>query len=175
MKQLTLKQIAIDDLPEIGVQIFNKLSFGDDRGSLTVEFEGEVKAANQFISVKESQSRKGVARGLHFQSSPYFQKKLISVVDGTIYDFLLDMSDSDGTLYSFKFSQNDKVNILIPENFAHGFIATTDVRFRYTCFGKYNERFEETINVLPSAAKALGLGDILLSTKDSLFEPTVLI
>lgn len=175
MKRLYLKLIEISDLPKIGVQVFNKISFGDDRGALTVEYEGDVQATDWSISVKESQSQKGVGRGLHYQSLPFPQKKLINVVEGEIYDFLLDITGAENCVYCFKLTANDNVNLLIPENFAHGFITLTDVRFRYTCFGKYNEECESTINVLQSAAMALGLGEIVLSKKDSLVEKILLL
>lgn len=164
---LKLEKIAITDLESLSIKVYPKKNMLDKRGSLTLNFEGEISASDSHISIKTSTSVKGVARGLHHQKIDFPQIKIISVTRGSLIDFLYDPLDQASRIYFFNMDENDAVSVVIPQNFAHGFIATSDVTFNYICLGKYAENHESIYNVLGSAAKALKLGDVLLSSKDA--------
>ena len=162
---MKIKEIEINDLFTIGIQVLDSKTFSDSRGSLNVVFE-DYEIFNTKISMKRSYSKQGVARGLHWQKLTKPQEKLISVRSGKILDFILDMTISDGTLYYFELDQNLGDFIRIPSRFAHGFIALEETNFEYLCVGEYSEEHECTINVLPSAAKVILGTTIDLSPKD---------
>ena len=164
---LQLKIIRLDDLESLGVGVFNFKSYSDDRGSLEVLFETNQKICESGLSIKRSFSVAGVGRGLHLQGVEAPQSKLITVREGKLYDFLYDPVANSENVYCFELDSKRGVSIFIPPKFAHGFISITDVAFEYTCFGAYNESYEVTYNVLPSAAEQLGLGQLKLSKKDS--------
>ncbi|MDC0166171.1 dTDP-4-dehydrorhamnose 3,5-epimerase [Gammaproteobacteria bacterium] len=166
MDNLKLKEIYINDLNKIGLKSFKKIALSDERGELQILHESKDNFELDGFSIKESFSHKGAARGLHIQDpnvSP--QTKIIEVLEGTIYDFVYD-TRSLKCIYYFKLDAIQDISILVPSHFAHGFIALTDIRFRYVCFGGYDEYNETTYNFLNSAAKALNINKLDLSDKD---------
>jgi len=83
-----------------------------------------------FIQDNESKSiSKGVLRGLHFQSSPHAQAKLVRVVDGKVLDIAVDIrknSKTFGEHVSVELSEENKKQLFIPRGFAHGFVVLSD-------------------------------------------------
>ncbi len=82
----------------------------------------------KFIQDNESFSSYGTIRGLHFQNFPYQQTKLVRVVKGEILDIVVDLrkeSKTFGEHYKIKLSAKNKKQLLVPKNFAHGFIVTS--------------------------------------------------
>ncbi len=168
MDEVKLINLPLDFISKIGLYGFNKFTNIDPRGQLDICFEHDFDSILNGISIKESTSIKGVARGLH-QQDPIVapQVKIIEVLEGVILDFIYDPKWPEAVYY-FQLSDQDNLSIFIPKNFAHGFIALTDVRFRYTCLGRYDETSEVTYNILDSASQLLKLDNILLSDKDRL-------
>ena len=70
-----------------------------------------------------------VLRGLHFQTPPYSQSKLISVSNGEILDVVVDTrknSETFGKYFSINLSSKNKKILFIPKGFAHGYLSLTD-------------------------------------------------
>ena len=162
---MKIEKIQINELHEIGLQVYNSKAFSDQRGSLNVLFE-DYEVSRTKISMKRSFSNQGVGRGLHWQAMEKPQEKIISVGSGRILDFVLDMTTKNKTLYFFELDQNFGNFIRIPSSFAHGFIALEATHFEYLCLGEYSEQHERTINVLKSAGKKILGQQISLSSKD---------
>lgn len=82
--------------------------------------------------VEENHSRseeKGIIRGLHFQHPPYSETKLIRAVVGSVLDVFVDLrphSATFGQWDSVELSADNKVAVLVPRGFAHGFCTLTD-------------------------------------------------
>lgn len=106
-----------------GIKLFHLKSFSDERGSFTELYrEGGITFVQDNLSV----SKKGVIRGMHFQSSPG-QAKLITVITGTIYDVFVDIrpeSPHFGQWGAVELDQRHQ--LLIPVGFAHGFAVLSD-------------------------------------------------
>ena len=80
------------------------------------------------VQDNQSMSVKGVLRGLHFQKQ-YPQCKLVRAVRGTVFDVAVDLradSKTYGKWYGVTLSAENKVQFLIPEGFAHGFLVLSD-------------------------------------------------
>lgn len=76
-----------------------------------------------------SVSKKNVIRGMHFQIPPFDHFKLVSVLQGSILDVVLDLrknSETYGKYFQVRIDAKDGVTIFIPKGFAHGFLALTD-------------------------------------------------
>ena len=83
-----------------------------------------------FVQDNESKSiSKGVLRGLHFQSYPHAQGKLVRVVSGSVLDVAVDIrrnSETFGQHVAIELSDENKKQLYIPRGFAHGFIVLSE-------------------------------------------------
>jgi len=107
---------------------------GDNRGYFVEtfrqdSFEAAVGYHVNFIQDNESKSSKGVLRGLHFQTPPYAQSKLVRVIEGEVLDVAVDIrhgSPTFGQHVAVKLSGTNKHQLFIPRGFAHGFLVLSD-------------------------------------------------
>jgi len=99
-----------------------------------------------FVQDNYSLSNKNVLRGLHFQKNPKAQAKLIKVLQGEIFDVIVDIRKSSKTFMQWEgiyLSSKDRKQIWIPEGFAHGFLALTDsTEVAYKVTNYYDPKFE---------------------------------
>jgi len=107
---------------------------GDHRGYFIEtfrqdSFEAALGYQVNFIQDNESKSSKGVLRGLHFQTPPYAQSKLVRVIDGEVLDVAVDIrqgSPTFGQHVAVKLSGTNKHQLFIPRGFAHGFLVLSN-------------------------------------------------
>lgn len=104
--------------------------FGDDRGFFSETYNETVFRDNgialHFVQDNHSFSaQKGILRGLHFQTPPHAQDKLIRVIRGSVYDVLVDVRSSSPTYRQWvglEVSAEKWNQVLIPKGFLHGFL-----------------------------------------------------
>ena len=116
-----------------GLILINPMVFKDKRGYF-YESYNRIQFSNlgiqeEFVQDNESKSQQNVLRGLHFQTPPHGQAKLVRVIKGMVKDVVLDLrkaSPTFGKHYSFELSEENKLMLLIPEGFAHGFVTLRD-------------------------------------------------
>ena len=127
--------------------------FGDERGYFLETFSktNYEKILDDFNFVQDnlSLSAKGVLRGLHFQSPPFDQGKLVQVIKGSVIDVSVDIrkkSPTYGEYFSVILTEKEKNQIWIPPGFAHGFCALEDnTIFSYKCTNYYSPEHEISI------------------------------
>lgn len=76
-----------------------------------------------------SNRRAGTLRGLHYQSPPYYEAKVISCIRGAIHDVIVDLrpdSDQFCQWQSFELTDVNRNHLYIPRGFAHGFQTLAD-------------------------------------------------
>jgi dTDP-4-dehydrorhamnose 3,5-epimerase len=102
--------------------------FEDSRGYFYESYNKQVfkKLGIDFNFVQDNQSSSthDVIRGLHYQLIPYAQSKLVRVLQGEIFDVAVDLrkgSSTYGNWYGVELSCKNKLQLLIPQGFAHGF------------------------------------------------------
>ena len=81
-----------------------------------------------FVQDNHSSSKKGVIRGMHFQTPPYQQSKLVRCLSGSIFDVIVDIrktSKTFGEWYGIELKALDHYQLWIPFGFAHGFLSLT--------------------------------------------------
>jgi dTDP-4-dehydrorhamnose 3,5-epimerase len=145
-----------DNFPQLSQNSIVKKDF---RGSLEVLYE------NNNIVLKRSFSHKGVFRGMHLQTQPHEQIKLIRVISGKIIDFLVDPKD---LIKEISWREIDAGSdwIKIGSNFSHGFYALEDTVFEYICDGGYNEETEQSYSITEFLREVMNIKDPILSEKD---------
>ena len=94
-----------------------------------------------FVQDNESQSMKGVLRGLHFQKPPFAQGKLVRVVKGAVMDVAVDLrkgSPTYGKWVAVELTGENRLQFFIPRGFAHGFAVLSETAvFQYKCDNLY--------------------------------------
>lgn len=136
------------DLP--GLVVFEPKVFEDSRGYFFESYNENVFAAGgvdiSFVQDNQAQSSYGVIRGLHYQLAPYSQTKLVRVLSGTILDVVVDIrkgSPSFGQTYSIEVSAENKLQLLVPRGFAHGYSVLSETsEVLYKCDTFYNKSAE---------------------------------
>jgi len=158
-----------------GLLIMTPDVFKDDRGSFFEPYNKQLFASHglnmEFVQDNQSISRKRVIRGLHLQSPPFAQGKLVRVAQGAAYDVAVDIRKSSPTFGKHVIVKlDDKENKLfwIPEGFAHGFIALeNNTIFQYKVTNYYNKNAEMSIRWNdPMLNIQWGIEQPLVSEKD---------
>lgn len=132
-----------------GMYVIEPEIFGDNRGYFMETYnENDFKNAGidlKFVQDNESSSKKGVLRGLHFQTKNV-QGKLVRVLSGEVFDVGVDLrknSPTYGKWYGEILSSENKKQLYIPEGFAHGFVVLSDMAiFAYKCTNFYDPSSE---------------------------------
>lgn len=128
-----------------GLVVLEPTVFGDDRGyfleSYNVSDFQEVGIDANFVQDNESKSKRGVLRGLHFQTNNP-QGKLIRVIEGEVFDVAVDLRKDSSTYGQWEgvyLSGENKKLFYIPPCFAHGFLVLSDSAiFSYKCTEIYD-------------------------------------
>jgi dTDP-4-dehydrorhamnose 3,5-epimerase len=121
-------QVEATEIPD--VKIFTPKRFGDSRGFFSEVHNRRVFAEAgvtlDFVQDNQSLSRDvGTLRGLHFQSPPFAQDKLVRVLTGSIFDVAVDIrkgSPTYGRWVGVELSAENFRQLLIPVGFLHGFV-----------------------------------------------------
>lgn len=116
---------------------------GDARGFFSEVYKESVLAeygfTEPFIQDNHAYSAEaGVLRGLHYQSPPFAQDKLIRVTCGSIYDVSVDIREGSPTFGKWvgvELSADNWLQLLVPKGFAHGYLTLepdTEVLYKVT-------------------------------------------
>lgn len=145
--------MKVEETPIEGLLIIQLDVYYDDRGYFIETYNKEkfkeLGINFDFLQDNQSQSSKGVLRGLHFQNPPYAQGKLVCVIAGAVIDFAVDLrrkSKTYGSYFALELSEQNKTIFWIPPGFAHGFVSLQDnTIFSYKCTQVYNKHSEASI------------------------------
>jgi len=133
--------IVNKNIPDI--KIFSPKKFGDNRGFFSetynkVELQ-KLGVSLDFVQDNQSLSTEAYTlRGLHFQSPPYAQDKLVRILKGSALDVAVDIrknSPTYGKFISVKLSVEEFNQILVPIGFAHGIVTlepNTEIFYKVT-------------------------------------------
>ena len=144
------RKLKIPDLLLIEPQVFK-----DDRGFFfesfnQKDFEETVGRNITFVQDNHSKSSQGVLRGLHYQIEPFQQAKLVRVIQGKVWDIVVDIRENSSTYGQWCveiLSAENKKQLWIPEGFAHGFYVlseTAELVYKVNHF--YSKEHERTIH-----------------------------
>ena len=149
---------------ELGCYLLELSTFYDDRGSFTevwnngvfCELVGEIEFVQDNISVS---SMAGTYRGMHYQSPPYAQGKLVRCIKGEIQDLVIDIrkgSPTFGQYATFQLSEINNRVLYVPPGFAHGFkTLVDDTMVFYKCTEFYMPASEGCISVFDKSLEEI--------------------
>jgi len=107
-----------------GVRITQFKSTSDNRGTF-IKLHPLSELGNSLDSVALSfNPNPGTIRGLHFQAEPFAEEKLVSCVQGAVFDVIVDLRPSSQTFgkwTSFELSAANAMQAFLPKGVAHGF------------------------------------------------------
>ena len=145
--------MEIIETPISGLVIIKPRVFADARGFFyeTYNEKNYLEAGIElhFCQDNLSKSSYGVIRGLHYQLNPQSQSKLVSVVQGAVWDVAVDLraaSPTFGQWYGVELTEENHLQFLIPQGFAHGFSVISETAvFSYKCDNFYSPTLERGI------------------------------
>ena len=117
---MKINKTFIEDLLIIEPQLFK-----DNRGFFYESYNKKnLDKKIVFVQDNESKSVRGVIRGLHFQTPPFEQTKLVRCISGNILDVAVDLrtnSKTYGKFFSIELSSENNKQLFVPKGFAHGY------------------------------------------------------
>ena len=136
-----------------GLVVLRPTVFKDNRGYFMESYNqkniNKLLGNVNFIQDNESESSRGVLRGLHFQKPPYTQAKLVRCLKGSVLDVALDLrkdSKTYGIFETISLTEENKKQLFIPKGFAHGFIVLSkSAILSYKVDNYYNPESESGI------------------------------
>lgn len=116
--------------PFPGLYIIELEKNGDPRGFFARAYDAqefkELNLKDRFVQANISRSReRGTLRGLHYQTPPYAEAKLVRCTKGVLYDVVLDLRQDSPTYkqwFGVELAADNYKQLYVPEGFAHGFI-----------------------------------------------------
>jgi dTDP-4-dehydrorhamnose 3,5-epimerase len=136
-----------------GVCLLSPDIYKDDRGAFLESYNRRRHLDNgldfDWVQDNLSSSRHGVVRGLHYQLAPHGQSKIVQAVHGLILDVVVDIrkgSPSFGRHISIELDSEERMQVLIPKGFAHGFsVLSESAVVMYKTDDYYNKASEAGI------------------------------
>ena len=172
--------MKIKETPLKDCYIIEPSVFEDDRGYFfekfnEKKFEDLTGLNGHFVQDNISKSSYGVLRGLHLQKGDHAQAKLVSCLEGKVFDVAVDLrvdSPTFGKWFGVELTPENKLQLYVPRGFGHGFSVLSDTAiFAYKCDNFYNKESEGGVlwnDEELSIDWKLPLSDVILSDKDAI-------
>ena len=154
-----------------GVRVTKSISASDSRGTFIKvhpfrEFEHSLNSVA--ISVNP---RLGTIRGMHFQIEPFAEEKIISCIQGSIFDVIVDIrpqSKTFGKWATFELSTKNRVQAYLPKGIAHGFqTLQPDTIIQYCLSASYSPESAYSIDPFGELKINWPMKDFIISEKDA--------
>jgi dTDP-4-dehydrorhamnose 3,5-epimerase len=173
-----MKVIPADTLPD--VLIIEPKVHRDDRGFFVETYHAQryrdagIDVA--FVQDNHSRSVRGTLRGLHWQTAPHPQAKLIRVLDGEILDVVVDIREGSPTFgrwAAVTLSSENFRQLFVPVGFAHGFLVMSErADIAYKCSDIYDPASERGLMWNdPAIAIEWPIASPVLSPRDQAHPP----
>ncbi|MEG0759913.1 MAG: dTDP-4-dehydrorhamnose 3,5-epimerase, partial [Chryseobacterium sp.] len=102
-----------------------------------------------FVQDNISKSTYGVLRGLHLQKGEHAQAKLVSCLEGKVWDVAVDLREDSPTFgkwFGIELTAENKLQLYVPRGFGHGFSVLSETAvFAYKCDNFYNKESEGAV------------------------------
>lgn len=167
--------MQIETTPLPGVFLLTPRRHGDARGFFSESWNRRtLEEADlhlpEFVQDNHSMSHAvGTLRGLHYQSPPMAQGKLVRCGRGVLYDVAVDArrgSPTYGQWFGAELSFENGQQLWIPAGFLHGFVTRSpDTEIIYKCTAHYSASHDGSVR-WDTIGIDWGIEDLILSGKD---------
>ena len=167
-----LKSVSRIEFTEIeGVKILKAKVSNDLRGSFIKFDPGKLlldELGNVAVSINP---RAGTIRGIHIQVEPYAEEKIVSCIQGSTFEVIIDLrpkSLSFGKFATFELSQNEVNQVYLPKGIAHGFQTLShQTIIHYFLTSKYSPESSYTVDPFGDLNIQWPFKNFAISEKDS--------
>ncbi len=146
--------MKIKETPLKDCYIIEPTIFEDERGYFYEKFNEkkfeELTGMNgHFVQDNISKSSYGVLRGVHLQKGEHAQAKLVSCLEGRVFDVAVDLrrdSETFGKWFGIELTPENKLQLYVPRGFGHGFSVLSETAiFAYKCDNFYHKDSEGSV------------------------------
>lgn len=146
--------MKVKETPLKDCYIIEPTIFEDDRGYFfekynEKKFEELTGMNGHFVQDNISKSSYGVLRGVHLQKGEHAQAKLVSCLEGRVYDVAVDLrrdSPTFGKWFGVELTPENKLQLYVPRGFGHGFSVLSETAiFSYKCDNFYHKESEGSV------------------------------
>ena len=175
--------MRVKETPLKDCYIIEPTLFEDNRGYFYEKFNEkkfeELTGMNgHFVQDNISKSSYGVLRGLHLQKGKKAQAKLVSCLEGKVWDIAVDLREESPTFgkwFGVELTDENKLQFYIPRGFAHGFVVLSEIAvFSYKCDNFYCKEAEGGVIWNDENLQIdwkIPISEVILSEKDKV-QPT---
>ncbi|MBO9407291.1 dTDP-4-dehydrorhamnose 3,5-epimerase [Shimia sp. R9_1] len=169
---MQIEQTALE-----GVLVLTPARFGDARGFFSESWNKQRLLDHgidlEFVQDNHSMSAEvGTVRGLHFQSPPHAQDKLVRCGQGALLDVAVDVrrgSPTYGAHVAIELTAANGRQLLVPKGFLHGFITRAPMtEIIYKCTDYYAPECDGAVRWDSCGVDWEHEGDVVLSDKDAI-------
>ena len=168
--------IKVTETTLAGLLLIEPECFKDERGFFYESYSARRFAQRgielSFVQDNHSRSTQGVLRGFHYQDATAPQYRLVRCTVGEVFDVAVDLRIGSPTLgrwYGARLSAENRRQLLLPPQFAHGFCVLSEVaEVQYKCSNFHTPSAERTLAWNdPDVAVEWPVRDPILSVRDS--------
>ena len=154
-----------------GVRVTKSKSASDSRGTF-IKIQPSLEFQDGLGSIAASINPKvGTIRGLHFQIAPYAEEKIVTCIQGSIFDVIVDIrpeSKTFGNCATFELNAENGIQVYLPKGIAHGFQTLKPVTIIQYCLGAtYSPESAYSIDPFGELGINWPVKDFSISDKDT--------
>ena len=138
-----------------GLYVVERKKFVDNRGWFDKLFCAEALSDIPNFQIKQINisytEKQGTVRGMHLQAAPYAEKKIVTCIEGSVLDIVIDLNRHSMTykkIFKLELNAEKQNSLIIPEGFAHGFQTLSDsCKLVYAHSQEYSPNSETGVNI----------------------------
>ena len=164
-----MKSVQVSEIE--GVRVTKSISASDPRGTF-IKVHPFREFEHSFDSVAISiNPRLGTIRGMHFQIEPFAEEKIITCIQGSVFDVIVDIrpqSQTFGKWATFELSAKNRVQAYLPKGIAHGFqTLQPDTIIQYCLSASYSPESAYSIDPFGELRINWPMKEFSISEKDA--------
>lgn len=169
MKSIIMKTKVISEIEGVVVREFQSKS--DFRGTFIKFNPGRLNLENLDSLAISINPKKGTLRGMHFQTEPFSEEKIVTCIRGSVFDVIIDIrpdSKTFGEVGVLQLSAESALQLYLPKGVAHGFQTLQDDSvLHYLLSSPFSPQHSFSINPLELGSIPWPLETTLIADKDS--------